>query len=69
MVAIFTGAGAGYGRGSGSVLGSAGLLGQGSTGRSGTQVSVNAATGGLVVGGADEMSTGSPERSTPPAAP
>src|SRR4051812_19472846 len=58
MVAIFTGTGTGLARGSASVLGSAGQIGQAQTGRAGAAVSVNAATGGLVIAGADEMLIG-----------
>ncbi|MBL7466184.1 RHS repeat protein, partial [Escherichia coli] len=49
MVAIFTGAGTGFERGSGNVLGSSGLLGSAGFGRSGEQVSLNAANGNLLV--------------------
>ncbi len=58
MVSIFTGAGFGLARGSAAVLGSAGQLGQASTGRAGTPVSVNAASGALNIAGADEMLIG-----------
>lgn len=58
MVAIFTGAGAGAERGSGNILGSAGLLGSGTLGRSGEQVSLNAATGNLLISKRDEFLVG-----------
>lgn len=44
MVSIFVGPGAGFARGSGSILGGAGLLGSAVQGRNAEAVSVNAAT-------------------------
>lgn len=58
MAAIFTGLGAGLARGSGSVIGAGGVLGSSATGRSGEGLSVNAATGNLVINRQDEFLSG-----------
>ncbi|MEH3101101.1 putative toxin [Sphingomonas adhaesiva] len=58
MVGIFTGAGFGLGRGSASTLGAPGLLGDASQGGSGDQISVNAATGNLLIQKQDEFLVG-----------
>ncbi len=58
MVAVVTGSGLGLERGSGLVLGSRGSWGDASVGRLGSGVTVNAATGNLVIQNQDEVLIG-----------
>lgn len=58
MVSILVGSGSGYARGSGNIVGGAGLLGSGTQGRGGDNVSVNAATGNLLISREDEFLVG-----------
>ncbi|HEX8623379.1 MAG TPA: LysM peptidoglycan-binding domain-containing protein [Allosphingosinicella sp.] len=58
MVAIFSGNGLGFQRGSSSVLGSAGVLGDPAFGRAADKIMVNAATGNLLVDRKDEFLVG-----------
>ncbi|WP_432199761.1 polymorphic toxin-type HINT domain-containing protein [Erythrobacter sp. W53] len=58
MTAIFTGLGSGFTRGSANILGGAGQIGGGTLGRAGENISVNAATGNLLINQQDEFLTG-----------
>jgi len=58
MVAIFTGAGSGFDRGSASVLGARGQVGTASLGRGGETVAVNASSGALTISRSDEILIG-----------
>src|SRR3954462_11184556 len=58
MVAIFTGPGSGFDRGSGAVLGGKGMVGQAGLGQAGGTIAVNAASGTLTLSRADEILIG-----------
>jgi len=58
MVSVVTGSGAGLVNSSKDVLGGAGELGNAATGRAGERVTVNAATGNLVIQDRDEYLVG-----------
>ncbi len=58
MVSIFAGMGTGAERGSGALLGGAGIVGAAELGRSGGQASLNAANGNLVIAQRDEFLAG-----------
>ena len=58
MSAIFTGLGSGFAKSSATTLGAAGTFGSAATGRAGEGISVNAATGNLVISRRDEFLSG-----------
>jgi YD repeat-containing protein len=58
MVAVFTGLGAGFERGSAAQIGPGGVVGGGTQGRGGDSVSVNAANGNLLISRQDEFLIG-----------
>ena len=58
MVAVFTGLGAGFERSSAAQIGGAGIIGNDAQGRGGDNVSVNGATGNLLISRQDEFLVG-----------